>query len=237
MPEVESSTALVAVNQEVIEVQIVARAEQVRQRIAEIKSDLVDRSLELGHLLVEARENCFHHVWGFATFGDWVEQESGLDMGARQAAYLMQIVTKSQELGIGDEELRKVKLSKLKEIFSLKAAEPEIIKELLVRAETETLEQIRIDVQKVKIADGAEAYTVVSYRIPLTVKENIIPLAFDAARLKYGTSNVNGEPQEISDGQCFELCLAAMLDSADHSPVEDAEFEDILEYQDAGLVG
>jgi hypothetical protein len=218
------------------------RHEVVLQRIQEIKNDLVDRSLELGRLLIEARDGSYHEKWGFARFGDWVEEASGLDMGERQAYYLMQIVERSAAIGITDGQLRRVKLSKLKEIFALKEAEPELIKELVSKAETATLEQIKQDVQMVKVANGGEPFLYVSYRIPLSVKE-LGQRAFEHLRQLYGTRpNEQGENIDIPDWKCLELCFAAGLTEQGDAPappsgeVIDAEFQDIAEFYQEGQV-
>lgn len=239
------STAIVAVNYEQAEVRIMARAEAVRQRIEAIKADIVDRSLELGRLLVEAREQNYPAIWGYSRFGDWVENASGLDMSERQAYSLMNVVERSELLGITDEQLRKVKISKLKEIFSLKAAEPEVVRELVEKAETASLDEIRLDVQKVKVADGAEPFTHISFRIPLSIREYLLPQAFAKARLLYGSVEMDGEVLELPDWKALELCLSEMLNKdkkmrcpscgtvmePEIEAVQDAEYEDVIEVE------
>jgi hypothetical protein len=212
------------------------RAEVVRERIYEIKDDLVSKSLELGHLLKEARDNQYHVEWGCSQFGQWVENASGLDMSERSAYYLIRIVERSEELGIGDDQLRRVKLSKLKEIFALKAAEPELIKELVTKAETATLEEIRHDCQLVKIADGAEPYLYWACKIPQSVREDL-DKSFEKVRRIYGDKfTEDGSIQDIPDWMCLKYIFIEWLNTpvAEDSEVVDAVFEDVAQnYEEA----
>lgn len=223
------------VNLEAVEVKVLGRAEVVRQRIFEIKGDLVKRALELGSLLLEARNNDYHVVWGWTRFGDWVE-DSDLDMSERQAYYLIQIVERSRALGITQEQLEAVKLTKLKEIFALKAAPDEVIKQLVEDAQTCTLEEVRLKVQELRQGAEDETYTFLNLdlkgrRLPRDAKDSITK-AFENVRRRYGSSvNSQGEVDDIPDWRVLELlCVEYMEDpnSAEtQGEVIEAEFVDL----------
>lgn len=96
-----------------------ARAEEVRQQLLSIKTDLVRRSLEMGRLLMEVKENNYHMVWGYQNFRTWLEESSGLDISERTAYSMLKVVKMQQRLGLSDEEIERNKISKLIEIASL----------------------------------------------------------------------------------------------------------------------
>jgi hypothetical protein len=216
-------------------VKVLGRAEVVRQRILEIKGDLVKRALELGALLLEARSNDYHVVWGHTRFGDWVEA-SDLDMSERQAYYLIQIVERSRALGITQEQLEAVKLTKLKEIFALKAAPDEVIKQLVEEAQTCTLEELRGKVQALRQGAEDDIYTFLNLdlkgrRLPRAAKDSITK-AFEDVRRSYGsTVNSQGEVDDIPDWRVLELlCVEYMEDpnrTETQGEVIEAEFTDL----------
>src|SRR6185437_6425653 len=115
------------------------RAAEVLAKISAIKDGITETAFELGDLLSEVRKNEYHSVWGFPSFGEWLGQ-SGLDMSERTAYYLVKIVDTSKALGISRDQLKAVKMSKLKAIFTLDANEhAEEIKALVAQGETKTL--------------------------------------------------------------------------------------------------
>lgn len=224
MPEYNPSDAGVTTALEPVaeRTEVLTRAEEVRQRIFTIREDVMSKALELGRLLLEARDKSFNVIWGYDNFGLWVEEDSGLDMSQRAAYYLINVVQRADELGITDEQLKRVKLSKLKEIFSLKDTDPEVIKELLARAEGSSLNDIRDDVAMVKAADGGDPFTFWNMKMPITIKEEIVKPAFEKARRLYGNT-MHGA--DAPDWKCLELCCVSML----NEPVENTERQDYID--------
>lgn len=215
------------------------RAEYVLARIEVIKDDLVDKSLELGRLLKEAKDDGLNLYWGFARFGDWVEEASGLDMSERHAYYLINVVEQAHALNIDDDQLRRIKFSKLKAIFALKSADPGVIRDLLAQAENASLKKIEEYCNDVRVADGAEAFQQFSLKIPTSMR-GLKDAAFEHGRRLYGDS-INGSP--IPEWKVWELALTALLnlesidDPKPDEEVVEGEFEDLIEvYKDNGLI-
>lgn len=206
------------------------RAHEVLQEILSIKSTIMDKSLLLGRLLREARDNRYNLDWGFSRFDDWVEEASGLDMSARHAYDLIKVVERSESLGIPDEELKQVKLSKLKTIFSLPADTDEgTVRELVEKAKHESLDAIREDVGKIKNLEWVYR----TIKIERSVDENVYQPALERARLEFGnTMGHDGGPTDISDGRCVEMWAAEFLARPEEQDREaiDAEFEDFADY-------
>lgn len=205
-----------------------SRAEEVRTEITQLKDSIMASSLKLGRLLKEARDNQYHHIWGYAQFGLWVEEASGLDMSERQCYYLIAVVERAEACGIPDEELNKVKLSKLKTIFSLPAdTDPETIKTLVREAETAPLDDVREVVGRIKNVD----FVFKTLKMERDTYENVYSPAMDKARLEYGNSiDFKGDPKEIEDDKAIEMICATYLSGPDieESETVDAEFEDVV---------
>jgi len=188
------------------------RAVEVLEQIGRIKTNLHEGLFDLAELLAEARSKSFHVNWGFARFGDWVEQGSGLDIAARTAYYLICIVEKGKLLGIPRNQLRAVKMSKLKEIFSLDAGtNGETIKQLVGQGQSLSLDEVRNAVNQVKTGAGLEPLVYMTVKLPKSVKQ-IVDDAFEIVRRNYGDKlNEYGEPFDLSDSGCLELICAEYL--------------------------
>ncbi len=208
------------------------RASEVLEQINNIREGLVDGMFDLAELLSEARENNFNKQWGYARFGDWVENGSGLDMSERTAYYLINIVNSAKSLGIKREELLKAKMSKLKEIFTLDAkTHGEEIKRLVSAAATSSLEQIRTMVQQAKVGVGIEPMVFVTFKIPQSVRDNVIRPAFELVRKQYGSvvDPATQAVRDLSEGTCFEyICVAYSQDKNNEpepivEPIEERE--------------
>lgn len=207
---------------------IALRSAEVLEAILSIKSTLMRRALELGRLLKEARDNDYANVWGFARFGDWVEESSGLDMSARSAYDLIKLIEQSQRLGIPDEELELVKISKLKAIFTLKDGEmsDDEIRSLVRSAEVKTLKDV---VAEVGIAKQQE-WVNRNYKFDKIAYENTVRPAIERVKREYeNTIDEFGNETEISDSKAIEMMSADLLagpeNQAEYEEYE-AEFED-----------
>lgn len=186
------------------------RVLEVKTRIEKISNGLQSSVFDLAELLSEARAGKFHLKWGYGRFGDWLEKASGLDMSERTAFYLMAIIEKAKALEIPREQLKAVKMSKLKEIFTLDTdTQADDIKQLVVAAQQDTLSIVRQKVQEVKSGHGEEPYVFVTYKLKASVKKMVVDAAFETVRKLYGDKkDANGEPYDLSDSGCLELVCA-----------------------------
>lgn len=201
------------------------RQSDVLNAILEIKSSLIERSLELGALLIEAKENDYHLAWGHPTFRSWLEHDSGLDMSERQAYYLMAVVKRSNELGIPQETLRKVKLSKLKVIMSLPAeTDPQTIIDLVNEAENASLETVK-DVAAT--LSGSE-HVYKTFKLPKEFADDVYRVAVEGCRRQAGSdTRDDGSVSDISESRCLELIYGDFAASAiSDEDIVEAEFED-----------
>jgi len=205
------------------------RAVAVLNEIEVIKKNVVENVFRLGELLSEIRNSAIYQYWGFDNFGKWVEK-SGLDMSERQAFYLIRIIENAKTLGIDSNNLKKVKLSKLKEIFTLDPAkDAKEIEFLIEKGKTESLDAIREQVQAIQNGPGEDTYTYLNLKISKKAKQEIIDPAIEIARREYG-STVNletGDPVDISLGRAIELICADYKADPNHQeqPVIDVEVQ------------
>ncbi len=184
------------------------RASDVRTKLLAIKDHIETDFFDLCDLLREAQEADFATVWGFGTFKEWVERGSGLDMSASQAYYCVKISKTAHILGLTREQLKAVKVSKLKAIFMLRpdefAAE---IKQLIDEAPGMSLEEVKSRVQNLR---GESETVYFTLKLEKQVKENVDE-AFELARKNYGSVVSNGDPVDISDSKCMELITSDFL--------------------------
>lgn len=203
------------------------RADEVLEAINSIKHNIVNGFLALGRLLGEARDNQYHVIWGYTRFDEWVESASGLDLSAREAYYLVNIVKRSAELGIPDEQLERVKISKLKAIMSLpETTDPEQIKGLVQEAEHMSLKNVKAVTGTLKNED----FTYHTLKFDRDTEDNVYQPAVERQRRIYGdTISSSGEPADISESKVVELWAAECLAGADAPEPVEGEFEDIVE--------
>lgn len=189
-----------------------ARAAQVAQQLQAAKQDVEMRFYTICDLLAEAKENDYHNYYGYATFGDWVEMGSGLDMSARQAFYYINISKKIKQLDLPSSVASSVGLTKLKEILSLPSEQEAEIRGLLESAPNATVADVKKEVAKIKAKDGEAPVEYVTLRLDSNVKA-IVDKAFKLAQLVYGEDVIEGEAVEPTHSKCMELiCLAYTQD-------------------------
>jgi hypothetical protein len=215
--------------------ELAARAGQVLAKILMIRDGLYNSMFELADLLSEAKKNDYHTHWGYVRFDEWVEQGSGLDISARTAFYLINIVEKANELGIPREAMSGVKISKLKSIFSLDSTKhADSIKLLLENAESKSLEEINEEVWKIKSNGNGEPMAYITIKMPKSVKDDVVDLAFDMVRREIGDV-VNPETGEISEatpGRCMEfICVEWMQDA--HRKLQEAPKQEPIPVEEA----
>lgn len=187
------------------------RAFEVLDKIQAIKNNVEDCFLDLCDLLDEALANDYHLTYGYGNFADWVEDGSGLSMSARQARYLINISRKARALGVGREQLKKIGVSKLKEIFTLDPAEEgDVIRGFLNDAENESIDTVKTKVRKARTGDTTTA-AYITLKLEEGVKD-VFDEAVELARKNYGSSvNEHGEVSDISVSKAVELICASYL--------------------------
>ena len=206
------------------------RAEIVLQQIKQIRDGMATGFLVLARLLKEARDNDYPQRWGYARFGQWVEEGSGLDISERTAYDLIRVVTRSEELGIPDDQLTKVKISNLKSIFSLpEDTDPDVMRELVVEAKSLPVKKVREVVGEMKNED----YVYHTLKILRETEDNLYQPALERVRREYGnTVGPEGNPEDISDSRGTEMIFADYLASPeeeDDLPIVEAEWTDVTD--------
>jgi hypothetical protein len=200
----------------------------VLAKIQNIKSRMLDGMLDLGELLFEARANSYHLNWGFTSFGEWVEQGSGLDMKERSAYYLISITEKSRQLGITREYLRESKLTKLREIFTLDAdTHGETIKKLVADSATLTLEAVRDVVTTIKLGEGLDPVIHRTFSFGKSAYEATIKPAIERMTMEYGDT-IDAHTHEVMDitpGKALEMICADYLAGPDPMLAEEIPVE------------
>jgi hypothetical protein len=196
------------------------RAKEVLGLILKAKSALDDGFFDLCDLLTEASDNGYHTVFGYARFGDWVEENPDLDMSARQAYYYVSISKKAKQLGLTRDDLKRAKISKLKEIFSLEPNEhAEEMKQLVGEAAESGLDEIKEKVRQIKVKGGAEDKVHMTLKLDPADKETV-QQALELARMIYGDviNQATGEVTEASDSQCVHLICSQFLLDPNNKP-------------------
>jgi hypothetical protein len=214
---------------------IALRSAVVLEQILAIKSTLMKRALELGRLLKEARDNQYNLTWGFARFGDWVEEASGLDMSARYAYDLIKLIEQSGRLGIPDEVLERGKISKLKTIFTLKDGEmtDDEIRALVLEAETSTLKKITAKVNEAKELEWEHR----TYKFDKTAYDEVVlPAINKVIRIHGDTLSEEGGTVDISDSKAIEL-IAAEYNAGPESAFDDIPDGEFRDFDDLFQVG
>lgn len=210
MPDTIQSNELQAVSN---------RAMAVSAQLKSILLMVEDGFLTMCDLLLEAQEKNYSSIYGYATFSEWVERGSGLNISARTAYYYVNIASKTRELGLDREALKKIGISKLKEVLSLDTKDhADDIKGLLASADTDTIDVLKGKVSKIKAKDGQEPSVFITLRLDESVKA-IVDRAVKLARLNYGDQvDEHGEVMDASHSKCMELICLAYTQDIDNYP-------------------
>jgi len=183
------------------------RSTEVLYEIQHLKTTMQESVFTLGELLLEARDGEYHKDWGYNQFKDWIEDASGLDMGWRQAYYLMNIMERAKKLGYTHEDLGRVKMSKLKEIFTVE--DDTRVKELMAGGETMSLEQVKAAVKPDR------KYSFLNLRQTKEDKETTLEAIEVIRRLHGSVLNEHGDIVDISEGRAVALMAAEILSYAE----------------------
>jgi hypothetical protein len=128
-----------------------ARAVEVRERLTAINSQHNDLVLENGILLREYKANGYFKADGFASFDeaiDTLHERGQLDYGARNARHFIAIVDMVDKLAIDTADIKKIGVSKLREIASIKSEAAQ--RKLLEEAKTKTVGEIQKEAKGIR---------------------------------------------------------------------------------------
>lgn len=193
------------------------RASEVRARLHDVRTSLDDNFFTLCELLREAHKNAYHHIWGHSNFENWIES-SDLDISPRQAYYYIGIAGKAEKLGLSRADIAAVKISKLKEIFTLDPAEhSEQMKELVAAASSSKLQAVSDRVKEIRTKSGRPNAGFYTAKFSTEIRETQ-ERAYSLARVNYGDIvTPEGITKKASDTQCQELiCVAYLNDSGNY---------------------
>lgn len=200
------------------------RASEVKQELEHLNSLVLDSTFDIAELLAEVKGGSYYGSWGYETFNDYVEQE--LDMKVRKAQYLVRIVNISKMLGISRTVYEEVKITKLREIFSLEPQdfflnpntnkeEPlsDHIKRLVGVANDMSLKEIVEEIKRLKGLVGDDELVYETICVKRIVRDSVIRPARELARQKLGSQgkDAEGDVIEYSDGACEEVIHADFL--------------------------
>lgn len=194
-----------------------ARANQVREHLKTIQSNVEDGFFDLCELLLEAQAGNYHNVYGFQKFGDWIDAASGLDLCARSAYYLIRMAKTWKQFGFTRAQIKAVKITSLKEIFSLNPEEHEaLIRELIEEAPGMSVEQVK---ERVRAAKGQSEVLFMTLRLEKSIKP-VIDKAFELAKQNYGSEMLGDgkEAKDITDSHCMELICLSYNQDPNNSP-------------------
>lgn len=189
-------------------------------KIDQIKKSLVIDLLYLGDLLRQIQDEHLYLEKGYGSFREWIKN-ADLDMSERQCFYLIQIVTRAEKLDIPRDNLNSVKISKLKEIFSLPEDKNDVVKLLLIEAETTSLKDIKDMVAYEK--DNEWVYK--TLKLPREFSDNGWKLAINRVKNESGND-------DIPDWSCIERIFSDYLSGPSdvtETDIIEASFEDQYE--------
>lgn len=93
-------------------------AVQVQEKINSLVKDINSKFLELGKYFKVLNENKLYKELGYKTYRDWFLAQR-FDFGIRKSQYLSSFYEMQRALNINEEKLKKVGISKLREIVNL----------------------------------------------------------------------------------------------------------------------
>lgn len=205
---------------------------EVRKELDKLNNVLLDSTFDIADLLAEIKENHFYEP-DYESYPDFVEK--AMDMKASKGRYLVNISQGTKALGIPRSKYATIKISKLREIFSLKTSDTyldpvtnksqpmkDFILALVEQANDLSLKDIAGEVKKLKGLVGDDELVWINTCVKRTVRDNVIIPARELARQRLGSQGKDstGDPIEYSDGACEELICAEFLADPFNSAAE-----------------
>lgn len=181
------------------------RAKEVNDSLIKASSNAEDAIFDICDLLREAHEHQYHINLGYTRFDEWIN-DSPFDMSPRQALYLVTISNKAEYLNVSRDTMKAVKISKLKEIFSLNESEfSNEINALLEKAPSMSFEDVKAEVKALKQGSSLqEPMEFITIKIPASAKQ-LISQALQKANSESG--------KELSLGTALEYICAEYVNT------------------------
>lgn len=197
--------------------QIEGRAVVVRQRLAAINAQHNDLVLENGTLLQEYKVNGYFKADGFKSFDEAIDalHERGvLDYGARNARHFIAIAEMVQNLGLDTDEVRKVGVSKLREIASLKSEAAQ--RKMLEEANNKTVGEVQREAKQLRDqAAGRDTDPLDPVTLMMTqTQKTFFKTAIDQARVEYSVEENVPDVAVLVDMILAEWYSGVQLDTA-----------------------
>lgn len=205
------------------------RAKTVKSQLETLQGKTEDNIFDVCDLLMEAQDNEYHRTFGFANFMDWVEMNKDFGLTRQVARYYIVIARKSLHFNLDRPTMKRIKISKLREIFRLDVDEhAEEIKTLLAEAEALTLDEVKAKVRSVLQGDGVEDMVFMTIKFPQSAKQ-VIDDAFERCRQVNGNYEQAGEVVEISNGTVLErICLDFLSSTTGEDTASDLVETEVL---------
>lgn len=226
--------------------QVAGRSAKVRKQLESLNLLLVGSTFDVAELLAEVKAGNYYGDWGYQSFQDYVE--TMMDMKLSKARYLVTIINTSKKLNIPRTDYESIKITKLREIFSLRPFDEdgnvafgiatklpiaEHIKELLGKAKSMSLKEVVSEVSRINGHVGDDELVFIpAIKVTKSCRDNVILPAREMARNKLGSmaKDAEGDAQEYSDSACEEIIHADFL--SDPNNVDQPTMEEALEDQD-----
>jgi hypothetical protein len=204
--------------------QVAGRAARVREKLKDLTSDIKASTFDVADLLFEAQENNYPAAWGYASTVEYGIEELGIKK--RKTQYLTRITKVCRQVGLKRERYEPSGISKLREITTLDPEgtywnaldhvnEPldEHIVRLILDSDKMTVEQVALEVAKLKGQVGKDQRVIRSYSTDITTWTNVISEAIEKARKYLGSKgrDEEGNAREFSEGECYECICATFL--------------------------
>jgi hypothetical protein len=148
------------------------------------KSTLAFYDLSCG--LMEAYDENYHKIWGYANFVDYVEAELG--MKYRSAYYLIEVGRIIKKFNIDTDQAKRIGWTKMREITSYIQKTPDDANRYLDMAENMSRRDLQEQLQsesEVKVTDAVNARPQVM-RLSLKLEADAASIISDALALAYG---------------------------------------------------
>jgi hypothetical protein len=210
---------------------VAGRAALVRKQLLHMASNMAISTFDMIELLTEAQEQQYPLRWGFSSLPDYGAMELGIK--PRKTQYLARIGKVTKQVGLKRAQYEGAGISKLREIVTLDPEgsywNPEThsnedldehIVRLILDSDKMTVDQVKLEVCKLKGQTGKDKRVIRSYSTDITTWQNVIDPAIELARRLLGSKgrDSEGAALEYSEGECYECICASFLADLNNQP-------------------